>query len=59
MSILYTLLLLLSATEKQKESSANERGSPQPMLEVLEDLGNEDYQYDEEFEVSIMCTMYM
>ncbi|XP_064397661.1 cytoplasmic dynein 2 intermediate chain 1-like [Halichondria panicea] len=40
----------LPSTEKQKESSANERGSPQPMLEVLEDLGNEDYQYDEEFE---------
>lgn len=34
------------------EHEADENGHPQPMVEVLEDLGEDDYEYDEEFEVS-------
>ncbi len=38
------------------EQEAEEKSHPQPMVEVLEDLGEDDYQYDEEFEVSKVCT---
>ena len=61
-------LLFTAAFESVKEVSHtpedNERGHPQPMIEVVEELGEEDYQYEEEFEVRgfpvtiVTCTLY-
>ncbi len=38
------------------EQEIDEKGDPQPMVEVLEDLGDNNYEYDEEFEVKNMYT---
>lgn len=63
-NLLYAIIYLLSLSvprppeeEINEQGSgheggghANEEGRPQPMVEIIEDLGEEDYQYDDEFE---------